>query len=131
MRDGAPLIDVVGADLGVIARSRDYSLLALEKVKQALSRPPDQVSIHPESGMTRALYDCKHVPYYPSEKLMIDPLQIKPKTSIISSVHYRVLLLLGLRHKECIYASLFEERLSMKFLFRTNSVTTQVVGEVA
>ncbi len=41
MRDGAPLIDVVGADLGVIARSRDYSLLALEKVKQALSRPSD------------------------------------------------------------------------------------------
>src|SRR2546426_5556050 len=46
MRDGAPLIDVVGADLGVIARSREYSLLGLEGVKQALARPPDQVSIH-------------------------------------------------------------------------------------
>jgi hypothetical protein len=64
--DGAPLIDVVGADLGVIARSRDYSLLALEGVKQALARPPDQVSIHPESGMTRALYDCEQVPLTPT-----------------------------------------------------------------
>jgi hypothetical protein len=64
--DGAPLIDVVGADLGVIARSRDYSLLGLEGVKQALARPPDQVSIHPESGMTRALYDCGHVPLTPT-----------------------------------------------------------------
>src|SRR6266704_6152464 len=64
--DAAPLIDVVGADLGMMARSRDYSLLGLEAVKQALSRPPDQVSIHPESGMTRALYDCPAVPLTPS-----------------------------------------------------------------
>lgn len=64
--DAAPLFDVVGAGLGVIARSRDYTLLGLEKVKQALSRPPDQVSIHPESGMTRALYDCPAVPLTPS-----------------------------------------------------------------
>ena len=64
--DAAPLIDVVGADLGMIARSRDYSLLGLEAVKQALSRPPDQVSIHPESGMTRALSDCPAVPLTPS-----------------------------------------------------------------
>ena len=44
--DAAPLIDVLGAGLGMIARSRDYSLLGLEGVKQALARPPDQVSIH-------------------------------------------------------------------------------------
>lgn len=64
--DAAPLIDVLGAGLGMIARSRDYSLLGLEGVKQALARPPDQVSIHPESGMTRALYDCPAVPLTPS-----------------------------------------------------------------
>lgn len=64
--DAAPLIDVVGAGLGMIARSRDYSLLGLEVVKQALSRPAAQVSIHPESGMTRALYDCESVPLTPS-----------------------------------------------------------------
>ncbi len=60
--DAAPLLDVLTAGLGVIARSRDYSLLDLEVVKQALARSPDQVSTHPESGMTRALYDCPAVP---------------------------------------------------------------------
>jgi hypothetical protein len=72
--DGAPLLDVVGAGLGVIARSRDYSLLALEGVKQALSRPPAQVSTHPESGMSRTLYDCQTValtPTGPSVRLVV------------------------------------------------------------
>ena len=64
--DGAVLLDVVAAGLGVIARSRDYSLLALEGVKQVLSRPPAQVSTHAESGMTRALYDCPAVPLTPT-----------------------------------------------------------------
>jgi hypothetical protein len=50
----------------VIARSRDYTLLDLEVVKQALARSPDQVSTHPESGMTRALYDCPTVPLTPT-----------------------------------------------------------------
>jgi hypothetical protein len=52
--------------LGVIARSRDYTLLELGVVKQALARSPDQVSTHPESGMTRALYDCPAVPLTPT-----------------------------------------------------------------
>ena len=64
--DAAPLIDVLFAGLGVIARSRDYSLLDLAVVKQALSRSSDQVSVHPESGMTRALYDCSAVPLTPT-----------------------------------------------------------------
>jgi hypothetical protein len=64
--DAAPLIDVLSAGLGVIARSRDYHLLDLQVVQQALERPPDQVSTHPESGMTRALYDCPAVPLTPT-----------------------------------------------------------------
>jgi hypothetical protein len=64
--DAAPLIDVLTAGLGVIARSRDYHLLDLEVVQQVLACPPDQVSIHPESGMTRALYDCPAVPLTPT-----------------------------------------------------------------
>lgn len=60
--DAAPLLDVLSAHLGVIARSRAYHLLELEVVKQVLVRPPDQVSTHPESGMTRTLYDCPVVP---------------------------------------------------------------------
>src|SRR6266700_7231491 len=60
--DAAPLLDVLSADLAVIARSRAYHLLDLEAVKLRLLRAPDYVSTHPESGMTRALYDCASVP---------------------------------------------------------------------
>lgn len=64
--DAAPLIDVLTAGLGVLARSRAYHLLELEGVKLQLLRTPDQVSTHPESGMTRALYDCPAVPLTPA-----------------------------------------------------------------
>ena len=64
--NAAPLSDVLDAGLGVIARSRDYHLLDLAVVKQALARSPEQVSTHPESGMTRALYDCPAVPLTPT-----------------------------------------------------------------
>jgi len=60
--DAAPLIDVLTAGLGVIVRSRAYHLLDLEVVQRVLTRVPDQVSKHPESGMTRMLYDCPAVP---------------------------------------------------------------------
>jgi hypothetical protein len=64
--DAAPLLDVLSAGLGVITRSRAYHLLDLEMVKQTLACPPDHVSTHPESGTTRALYDCASVPLTPS-----------------------------------------------------------------
>ncbi len=54
--DAAPLIDVLTSGPGVIARSRDYRLLDLEVVKQALARSPDQVSTHEDKrNDTRAL----------------------------------------------------------------------------
>src|SRR6266567_9256439 len=46
--DAAPLIDVLTAGLGVLARSRAYHLLELPVVQQALAHAPDQVSTHPE-----------------------------------------------------------------------------------
>ena len=64
--DAAPLIDVLTAGLGVIARSRDYHLLDLEVVRLALAHSPDRVCTHPESGMTRTLYDCKSIPLTPA-----------------------------------------------------------------
>jgi hypothetical protein len=64
--DAAPLIDVLSAGLGVIARSRAYLLLDLDVVQQTLARAPVHVSTHPESGMTRALYDCSAVPLTPT-----------------------------------------------------------------
>ncbi|HLJ35776.1 MAG TPA: hypothetical protein VKU38_19120 [Ktedonobacteraceae bacterium] len=64
--DAAPLLDVLSADLGVIARSRAYHLSDLGIVQQHLLRTPDHVSTHPESGMVRALYDCPAVPLTPT-----------------------------------------------------------------
>lgn len=64
--DAAPLIDVLTAGLGVIARSRDYHLLDLEVVQLALARGADHVSTQQESGVTRALYDCPAVPLMPT-----------------------------------------------------------------
>lgn len=64
--DAAPLIDVLTAGLGVIVRSRDYHLLDLEVVQQALARGADHVSTHPESGVTRELYDCPAIPLTPT-----------------------------------------------------------------
>jgi hypothetical protein len=64
--DAAPLLNVLSADLGVIARSRAYHLLDLEVVQQRLLRAPDQVSTHPESGMTRAFYECEAIPLTPA-----------------------------------------------------------------
>jgi hypothetical protein len=64
--DAAPLLDVLSANLTVISRSRAYHLLDLEVVKLRLACAPDQVRTHPESGMTRALYDCASVPLTPT-----------------------------------------------------------------
>ena len=64
--DAAPLMDVLSAGLGVVARSRAYHLLDLEVVKQVLTRAPDQVSTHPDRGMIRTLYDCPTVPLTPT-----------------------------------------------------------------
>ena len=64
--DAAPLLDVLTADLAVIARSRAYHLLDLDIVQQVLAHAPNRVSTHPESGMTRTLYDCLAVPLTPA-----------------------------------------------------------------
>ncbi len=64
--DAAPLMDVLTAGLGVLARSRAYHLLDLDIVKLRLLHAPDQVCTHPESGMTRTLYNCPAVPLTPT-----------------------------------------------------------------
>ena len=59
--DTAVLSDVLAMGLGVIARSRDYALLGRPEVLAVLSRPPAVRCTHPESGMTRELYDCSSI----------------------------------------------------------------------
>jgi hypothetical protein len=59
--NAAPLTDVLSTGLGVIARSKEYTLLDRAEVKAVLARPPALVCTHPESGATRALYDCPDI----------------------------------------------------------------------
>jgi hypothetical protein len=65
--NAAPLADLLAADgPGVVVRGKDYHLLEQPAIRQRLSRPPDQHTIHPESGMSRALYDCAEVALTPT-----------------------------------------------------------------
>jgi hypothetical protein len=64
--NAAPLLDLLTCGLGVIVRGKDYALLDLPQVKARLARPPDQLCTHPESGASRALFDCREVPLTPS-----------------------------------------------------------------
>ena len=50
------------AGLGVIVRGKDYDLLDLPAVSTRLRLPPDQQTTHPESGTSRALFDCRDIP---------------------------------------------------------------------
>lgn len=58
----APLLDLVGRGLAGIGRCKEYSLLDLPPGQAALSQPPDQPTPHPESGTSRALFDCPMIP---------------------------------------------------------------------
>jgi hypothetical protein len=60
--NAAPVIDILTAGLGVIVRGKDYTLLDRPSVQARLALPPDEVSTHPESGTSRALFDCLDVP---------------------------------------------------------------------
>ena len=65
--NAAPLADLLAADgPGVVVRGKDYHLLEQSAIRQRLGRPPDQHTIHPESGMSRALYDCAEMALTPT-----------------------------------------------------------------
>jgi len=64
--DAASLLDMFSAGLAVVTRSRADHLPNLDLVKHRLVHAPDQATTHPESGMTRALYDCVAVPLTPA-----------------------------------------------------------------
>jgi len=58
----APLRDLLGLGLAVIGRCKEYSLLDLPQVQAVLSQPPAKLTTNPESGTSRALFDCPAVP---------------------------------------------------------------------
>ena len=84
--NAAPLNDVLTAGLGIIARSKDYTLLDLEVVQKRLTQPPDQECTHPESGPSRALYDCSEVPLTPGGPCLRLIVATHPATSSPPSI---------------------------------------------
>src|SRR5947209_1727272 len=84
--NAAPLADVLKANVGLIARSKDYALLELEVVQKRLTRPADQECTHPESGTARALYDCLEVPLTPGGPRLRLVVATHPATSSPPSV---------------------------------------------
>ena len=52
---------VVGLGLAYIMRGKDYWLLDQPEIRTRLAQLPDQVVTHPETGTTRALFDCQNV----------------------------------------------------------------------
>src|SRR5947209_15745196 len=63
----APLADLLApAGPGVVVRGKDYHLLDLPDVRARLQFPPDQQTRHPESGTSRALYDCPQIALTPT-----------------------------------------------------------------
>jgi hypothetical protein len=51
-------------------RGKAYHLIAQPAIQQRLQLPPDQVTVHPESGASRALYDCGPIQLAPAGPVM-------------------------------------------------------------
>lgn len=61
---GAVLADLAG--LAYVVRGKDYQLLGHPRVQARLHLPADGQFAHPESGLTRMLYDCPDLPVGPA-----------------------------------------------------------------
>lgn len=57
--NGVIVADLAG--LSYVIRGKDYSLLDFPEIQAKLSLPPDRQTIHPETGTSRALFDCPDV----------------------------------------------------------------------
>ena len=91
--DAAPLADLLatGAEEGaqgpaVVVRGKAYHLIEQPVIQQRLKLPPDQVTVHPESGASRALYDCGPIQLAPAGPLMRMLLATHPAGSKLSPI---------------------------------------------
>ncbi len=64
--NGAVLKDLLLSGVGVVVRSKDYGLLDLPAVAARLEQPPEKPPTHPESGASRALFDCPDIALWPT-----------------------------------------------------------------
>jgi hypothetical protein len=80
--NAAPLADLlIPGGLGVVVRGKDYDLLELPAVKERLQHPPDQQTTHPESGTSRALFDCLDIALMPTGPVVRMILAAHPASS--------------------------------------------------
>ena len=79
--NAAPLRDVLSSGLGVIARHKDYHLLDLAVVQAVLATAPAASCTHPESQVTRTLFDCPAVPLSPTGPTVRVIVATHPATS--------------------------------------------------
>jgi len=63
--DYAIVIDLDKLGLPSVVRGKDYGLLDQPEIQARLAQVPDQVVTHPETGTTRALFDCLDVALSP------------------------------------------------------------------
>lgn len=88
--NAAPLADLLADDgPGVVVRGKDSHLLGQPSVRQRFLRPPDQHTIHPESGASRALYDCGQIELSPTGSVVRMILATHPAGSSRPSVGKR------------------------------------------
>jgi hypothetical protein len=79
--NAAPLLDLLAWKLGWITRGKDYHLLDLPQVQTQLKAPPDAIVTHPESGLTRTLFDCPGIPLAPGGPCLRMIVASHPATS--------------------------------------------------
>jgi hypothetical protein len=64
--NGALVEDIARSGLNYVMRGKDYQLLDLPMVQERLARPPDQQTMHPETGLQRNLFDFPVVSLTPT-----------------------------------------------------------------
>src|SRR5262249_12130998 len=63
--DDAVVRDLDKVGLASVMRGKDYGLLDQPEIQARLALSPDQVVTHPETGTTRALFDCQEISLSP------------------------------------------------------------------
>lgn len=63
--DYAVVIDLDKLGLAYVMRGKDYGILDQPEIQAHLAQLPDQEVTHPDTGTTRALFDCLDIPLTP------------------------------------------------------------------
>ncbi len=82
--DGAVVADLARSGLGWRTRGKDYTPLESLEVQARLAQSPDQQTTHPETGTSRALFDCPDVlltPTGPRRRVIVAPHPATASTS--------------------------------------------------